>query len=50
MRSPHREHLHDLVAEVVDDFHRDAAGAWLVERAGGVAVQALPGFLVDFDP
>ena len=33
---------------MVDDLHGDAAGFWLVERAGGVAVQGRPGFGVDF--
>jgi hypothetical protein len=42
------EHLHHLVAEVVDDFHGDAAGFGLGEGPGGVAVEAGPGFLVDF--
>ena len=48
--SPHREHLHHLVAEVVDDFDGDAAGFRFGEGSGGVAVEARPGFLVDFGP
>jgi hypothetical protein len=41
------KHLHHLVAEVVDHLDRDAPGGGLGERAGDVAVEALPGFLVD---
>ena len=41
------EHLHHLVAQVVDHLHRDAAGLGLVEGAGGVAVQGRPGLVVD---
>ena len=33
---------------MVDHLHRDAARLWLVEGAGGVAVQGGPGILVDF--
>jgi hypothetical protein len=36
--SSHPEHLHDLVAEVVDDFAGDAAVFGFIEGAGGVAV------------
>src|SRR5271166_894659 len=33
---------------MVNHLHRDAAAGGLVEWAGGVAVQRLPGLLVDF--
>lgn len=42
------EHFHHFVAEVVDDFYGDAAGFGLGEGAGHVAVEAVPGFFVDF--
>src|SRR5467141_1175115 len=45
--SPHRKHLHHLVAEVVDDLDRNAARFGFRERARGGATQALPSFLVD---
>ena len=41
------EHLHHLVAEVVDHLHCDAARLRLVERPRGVAVQRRPRVLVD---
>ena len=41
------EHLHHLVAEVVDDLDRDAAGRGPLEGARGVASERRPGFLVD---
>ena len=44
------EHLHHLVAEVVDDLDGDAAGGGLGERARGVAVEARPRFLIDLGP
>src|ERR1035441_3265097 len=44
----HGEDFHDFVAEVVDDFYRDAAGGGLGEWAGDGAVQGFPGFLVYF--
>src|SRR5436190_23319633 len=39
----HLEDLHDLVAEVVDDLHRDAAGLRLLEGPRRVAVEGGPG-------
>src|SRR5713101_5004422 len=45
--SGHPEHLHHLVAEVVDDLHGDAARSGLVEGTRRVAVQGGPGRLVD---
>src|SRR5713101_7042255 len=45
--SGHSEHLHHLVAEVVDDLHGDAARPGLVEGTRGVAVQGGPGRVVD---
>src|SRR5699024_6443838 len=44
----HPKHLHHLVTKVVDDLDRDAAGFGLFEGSGGVAVQGVPGFGVDF--
>src|SRR5260370_41339384 len=41
------EHLHHLVAQVVDHLHRDAAGHRLVVEAPRIAVQCRPGFRVD---
>jgi len=38
------EHLHHLIAQVVDHFHRDPAALWFVERPAGVAVERFPGF------
>lgn len=43
----HPEDLHHLIPEVVDDFDGDAAGGWLGEGPGGVAVERFPGFQVD---
>ena len=33
---------------MIDHFHGDTAGGGLGERDGGVAVERLPGFLIDF--
>ena len=41
------EHLHHLIAEVIDHLHGDPAGLGLVERARCVAVQRRPGFCID---
>lgn len=41
------EHLHHLIAEVVDDFDRDAATRWFVEGTRGVAAEAFPCVFVD---
>src|SRR3954469_921338 len=43
----HPEHLHDLVAQVVDDLDGDPAGARLLKGARGVAGEGGPGVLVD---
>jgi len=45
LRDP--ENLHHFVAEVVDDFDGDSPVGWFLEGAGGVAVEAFPGFFVD---
>jgi len=34
---------------MINDLHGNAAGAGLVEGAGGVAVEGGPGLLVDLD-
>ena len=47
VKSGDAEHLHHLVAEVVDHLHGDAAGLGLAKRPRGVAVQRRPGFCVD---
>ena len=39
------EDFHDFVAEVVNDFDRDAAGGGFRERARDCAVEGFPGFL-----
>src|ERR1043166_7933003 len=41
------EYLHHLVAQVIDDFHGDAARLRFLERSCAVAVQRGPGFGVD---
>ena len=41
------KHLHDLVAEVVDDLDGDAAGLGFGEGPRGVATEGGPGFPVD---
>ena len=41
------EHLHDLIAEMVDHLDRDAPGGGFLEGTGGVAVERFPGFFVD---
>jgi hypothetical protein len=46
----YRDHLHYLVAEVVDDLDGDAAGFGFREWARDVAPEAGPGFLVDLRP
>ena len=33
---------------MIDDLHRNSAGGGLGEGAGGVAVEGVPGFAVDF--
>ena len=48
LNNSHLEHLHHLVAEMVDDFNRDSARLGFVERSGRVAVECGPGFGVDF--
>jgi len=45
--SRHLEHLHHLIAEVVDHLDRDAAGGGFGEGPGDVAVEARPGLFVD---
>ena len=45
--SSHPEHLHHLVAEVVDDLDGDAARLRAVERTRDVAVERLPRVSVD---
>ena len=42
------EDFHHLVAEVIDDFHGDAAGGRSWERARRVTVERLPGFGINF--
>src|SRR5688572_24722703 len=43
----HLEHLHHLVAQMVDHFHGDPATLWLLERPRRVAVEGGPRILVD---
>src|SRR5436309_6973691 len=45
--SHYPEHLHDLVAQVVDDLHGDASGLRLLEGARRIAVERRPRVLVD---
>lgn len=47
-QSPHPEHLHHLIAEVVDHLDGYPPGFGFVEGAGDVAVEGCPGLLVDF--
>ena len=47
VRSLHPKHLHHLIPQVIDDLHRDPPRFRLGERARSIAVEALPGFLVD---
>src|SRR5262245_48768683 len=41
------KHLHHFVAEMVNDLHGDATVIRLRERAGSIAVQRCPCFLID---
>ena len=45
--SAHPKYLHDFIAKVVDHFHGDPPGLRFVERSRRVAVQRVPGILVD---
>ena len=41
------KHLHHFVSEVIYHLYCNPARGWLGERPGRVAVQRLPGFLID---
>jgi hypothetical protein len=41
------EHLHHLIAEMIDDFRGNTTERWSIESAGGAAVEGGPGFALN---